>query len=71
MGITVGENAVLSSVKQLSNLLLSKIQDSNEATIDEKIAANFTASQKIIFYIDDIDEVGQLQREMWKISPLL
>ena len=72
MGITVGENAVLSSVKQLSDLLLTKIQDSNEATIDEKIAANFTASQKIIIYIDDIDRGwAATKRDVENISALI
>ena len=71
-GFEVGATPVLTSVKQLSNVLLRKINEAEDATIDEKIVANFKSSQRINIYVDDIDRGwAATKRDIENISALI
>ena len=72
MGFSLGDNPVFVSTKQLFNLLLRKIQESNEASIDEQLAQNFMSSQKIKIYVDDIDRGwAATKKDVENISALI
>ena len=71
-GFEVGKTPVLTSVKQLSNLLLRNINEADDATIDEKIVSNFKSSQRIKIYVDDIDRGwAATKRDIENISALI
>ena len=71
-GFEVGNAPVLTSVKQLSNLLLRNINDADEATIDEKIVSNFKSSRQINIYVDDIDRGwAATKKDIENISALI
>ena len=72
LGFEVSKTPILTSVKQLSNVLLRKINEASEATIDEKIVSNFKASQRINIYVDDIDRGwAATKRDIENISALI
>ncbi len=72
MGFCVGDNPIFASTRQLFNLLLKKIQESDEASIDAKLAQNFMSSKKIKIYVDDIDRGwAATKKDIENISALI
>ena len=70
-GSELGDNAVFTTVKQIFNLLLKQIDDSDGASIDE-VALNFKSSQKIKIYVDDIDRGwAATKKDVENISALI
>lgn len=71
-GLEVGKTPILTSVKQLTNLLLQNINAADDATIDEKIVSNFRSSRQINIYVDDIDRGwAATKKDIENISALI